>query len=323
MPSFEIPDGPTAVALTAEPVNGQPVHSGKAVFGVTNKSGQGLAGRLSVVLQGEAKKEWFAIEGESERRFATGETQTVTVAVKPPAGTAAGAYKFRLRAVNVNDPDNDYTESPVSGFELKPVTPPKPFPWWAVAVAAGLVVVVAGLAAAYFLVFAGGATMPRVTEATVPQATQTLADLKLDLVVTTQNREPAGRDPGTVIDQTPAEGAPLEKGAAVTLFVDPGVKVPPLKGVSLTTAAQRVSGARLVIGEVKTKAENGTVDEVVDQSIPEATMVAKDTRINVVVRTAPCRNRPGGLAFCLDDRVLPFAEFERQRERVLIPVPNQ
>lgn len=152
MPSFEIPDGPTTVTLTAEPVNGQPAYSGNAVFGVTNKSGQGLAGRLSVVPQGEAKKEWFAIQGEGERRFAVGETQTITVAVKPPAGTAAGSYKFRLRVVNVNDPDNDYTEGPVSGFELKPAGAPRPpFPWWAVAAAAALILVVGGAVAAFLL----------------------------------------------------------------------------------------------------------------------------------------------------------------------------
>ena len=48
MPSFEIPDGPTTVALKTE----GGFHKGTSVFGVTNKTGEGLSGRFSVQVQG-------------------------------------------------------------------------------------------------------------------------------------------------------------------------------------------------------------------------------------------------------------------------------
>ncbi len=319
MPSFEIPDGPTIIALAPETPSDPSIGSGTASFSVTNRAAQGLAGRLSVIPQGDARAEWFVLQGENERRFAIGETQTATVSVRPPAGTAPGTYRFRLRAVNVNDPDNDFTESAVSGFEIKPAAPPKPFPWWAVAVAAGLVVVIGGLAAAYFILFSGGPVMPRVAEMAVPQATQALNDIALDLVVVAENRDPAGRDPGTVIDQNPAAGESLTRGQTVTLYVDPGVAVPALTGVSLTAAAQRINSARLTVGSVTTKAQAGTVGDVVSQAVAPNTMVAKDSRIDLVVRTAPCRSIPGRPSLCFDDRVFSFRDFQAQRETILNP----
>jgi hypothetical protein len=51
MPSFEIPDGPTTVALKTE----AGFHKGNAVFGVTNKTGEGLTARFSVQVQGTAR----------------------------------------------------------------------------------------------------------------------------------------------------------------------------------------------------------------------------------------------------------------------------
>src|SRR3954470_4262451 len=110
MPSFEIPDGPTTVALKTE----AGFHKANAVFGVTNKTGEGLTARFSVQVQGSGKAEWYQIQGEPERPVAAGETQTVTVVAKIPATTPGGQHRIKLRATNVNDPDNDTTDSAVA-----------------------------------------------------------------------------------------------------------------------------------------------------------------------------------------------------------------
>lgn len=119
MPTFEIPDGPTTIeaARSGDPKNPQPAET-SAVYSVTNKTSESVAGRLSVQVTGSTKAEWFTIDGERERTFGPGETQTATVKVKFPPEVAAGDYAFRLRAVAVNDPDNDHAEGPVTTAKL-------------------------------------------------------------------------------------------------------------------------------------------------------------------------------------------------------------
>ena len=48
MPSFEIPDIPPKAQLKQETENNQTVSTGAVTFTVTNKTGQGLSGRVTV-----------------------------------------------------------------------------------------------------------------------------------------------------------------------------------------------------------------------------------------------------------------------------------
>jgi serine/threonine-protein kinase len=156
MPSFEIPDGPTTLALKTEPG----FHKGTATFNVTNKTGEGLTGRFSVQIQGAGKAEWYQVQGEPERPVAAGETQTVTVAAKIPATTPPGQHRIKLRATNVNDPDNDFTESTAATVTVPAVAKPpvkkKAFPWWILAVVGGVLVLVIGVIIAVVLMSGGG-----------------------------------------------------------------------------------------------------------------------------------------------------------------------
>lgn len=130
MPSFEIPEGPAEIALTVVAVGGQAVQSGVAVFAVTCIAAEPVTGRLRVQPQDDARAEWFTVQGEMERAFAPRETQLVTVAIAAPTLPAPGRHRFRLRVVNVNDPNNDFADSPVSAFDLAAVAgaPPAPDP---------------------------------------------------------------------------------------------------------------------------------------------------------------------------------------------------
>ena len=117
MPTFEIPDAPTIVELERG-VGASGPASAAIVFNVTNKFDQSCGGRLSIVVAGDAKRDWFSIDGERERMFGPGETQTATIRIDVPAEVAAGSYPFRLRVVNVNDPDNDYAEGPTTAAKV-------------------------------------------------------------------------------------------------------------------------------------------------------------------------------------------------------------
>ena len=150
MPTFEIPDGPTNVELKRTDASGPAV--GTVAFNVTNRSSEECDGRLSVVPSGRSDAAWFTIDGNRERPFAPGETQTATIRISAPAGIAAGDYPFRLRAVAVNDPDNDHAEGPVTTAKVPEVQPPAPpkrsLAWLWILI--GLLVLAAIAAAAYF-----------------------------------------------------------------------------------------------------------------------------------------------------------------------------
>jgi len=159
MPTFEIPDGPTSVDAPRG-------SDATAVFSVTNTSSDTADARLSVVQTGGSKAEWFSVDGNRERTFAAGETQTVTVRAKFPSDAPQGDYPFRLRAIAVNDPDNDHAEGPVTIARLGPATPHEDRkPRWWLWILIGVLVILAILAALYFMLRSGGSDTPRPAKA--------------------------------------------------------------------------------------------------------------------------------------------------------------
>src|ERR1700716_2705874 len=90
----------------------------QVAFTVTNASIQPLKGRARVVPIDVAKPEWFAIDGEAVRAFASRGTQQYTVRVNVPPTAAAGKYTFQLKVVGVANPDEQYGESQQVAFEV-------------------------------------------------------------------------------------------------------------------------------------------------------------------------------------------------------------
>jgi len=146
MPTFEIPDGPTTIEAkrSGDPKNPKPALT-SAVYSVTNKSSESVEGRLGVVPSGGSKAEWFSIDGDRERNFGSGETQTATVKVTFPPDASAGDYPFRLRVVAINDPDNDHAEGPVTTAKLagESTEPRKSWLWLWIVLGVLAVVVIA------------------------------------------------------------------------------------------------------------------------------------------------------------------------------------
>ncbi|KQY30825.1 serine/threonine kinase [Caulobacter sp. Root487D2Y] len=218
MPSFEIPDGPTTVALKKE----GGFHKGNAVFGVTNKTEEGLTARFSVQVQGDGKPEWYQVQGEPERPVAAGENQTVTVVAKIPAATPAGQHRIKLRVTNVNDPDNDSTDSTAATVTVPaagPAAPPvkKPFPWWILAVAGGVLVLVIGVIIA-IVAMSGGSKVPDVVGQPYAEAVKAL-DKAGYTAVKRADKEAGDKPPETVLDQSPAAKTKAKKTDTILLTV--------------------------------------------------------------------------------------------------------
>ena len=118
--------------------------AGQASFTVTNTSAQALKGRMLTRPHAPAKPEWLSVVGESDRDFAPNAAQQVVVQLNVPPTAPPGSYAFRLDAVSQAEPDEDFTEGPSISFDVEPPPTPtkKRFPWWIIAVAAGIVLLI-------------------------------------------------------------------------------------------------------------------------------------------------------------------------------------
>jgi hypothetical protein len=117
----------------------------QVAFTVTNASIQPLRGRARVVPMDGAKPEWFTLDGDAERAFASSGTQQYTVQINVPATAPAGKYKFQLKVVGVTNPDEQYGESQQVAFEVpQPIKKAAPLPMWIWIVAAVVALLIVG-----------------------------------------------------------------------------------------------------------------------------------------------------------------------------------
>src|SRR5262245_24968046 len=188
---------------------------GEIIFTVTNSSMRPLRGQLRVRPLGPTKGEWFNIAGETERPFSPNATQQVVVKVATPPGAPAGKYQFRLDAISVINPDDDFTEGPTIDLDVKATeAPKKAFPWWIIAAAAGAVILIVTLT---WLLWPKGIEVPEVVGLDIGEATKKFEDLKFKVEVTRQLNSSVGLN--RVFSQDPGGKSKAKEGATVMLFV--------------------------------------------------------------------------------------------------------
>ncbi len=230
MPSFEIADCPTRLPMTETSEGGAPVQKGTLTLTVRNQTDRLRGGRITIEPQDTVQPAWFAFDGatptspqEIERDFDAKGSATVRVNLSVPRGEAPASHVFRVRVTAEDDPDNDFTSGPNVAFEVaawKEAPPPREkFPWWAIAVAAVLVLVVGG-AVAYLLMRPGDRVVPQI----VGEAWGDAAKSKLD-----KAKIPYGNPNLIVVDNTaltgkilaldPDQGKVVPEGATLQVYV--------------------------------------------------------------------------------------------------------
>jgi hypothetical protein len=206
---------PFAITTTTSVVRLDPEGHGEAVFTVSNETGAEIEGRVLLVPGDPAIEGWLSLAEEAERRFPAAGTAQYTARVAVPAGATPGRYSFRLDALDVQHPDEAYSEGPTVTFQVQPPEPPDGFPWWIIAVIAG-VLVVGGVIA--FLLWPRSLRMPTVAGLPLGQAEATLTVEGIPVGRTIEVPE-AGTTPGYVVASTPKPGDVVTPGATVVLAV--------------------------------------------------------------------------------------------------------
>lgn len=188
---------------------------GEISFTVTNSSKRPLRGQLRVRPLGPTKGEWFNIAGETERSFSPNATQQVVVKVATPLGAPAGKYQFRLDAISVINPDDDFTEGPTIDFDVKATeAPKKAFPWWIVAAAVGALILIVALT---WWLWPRNLEVPDVVGMDVGEATKKLEGLKFKVETTRQVNASAAIN--RIFAQEPQGKSSARAGATVALLV--------------------------------------------------------------------------------------------------------
>lgn len=208
---------PSSFAITTA-ANSTPLDAnrkGQTVFTVSNTSVRALKGRARIVSDNPTAAAWFKLTGEAERDFTVNGTQQYALQIAVPPTVAAGDYTVRLDMVGVENPDEDFTQGPSVTFAVPaPLPVKKPFPWWIIAVIAGVIII--GIILAVVL-SPKQVEVPTLVNSPLIAAQPTLeaAGLKVNVVLATADSAKVN----VVLGQDPAGGAKVQSGSGVTLTV--------------------------------------------------------------------------------------------------------
>lgn len=271
-----------AVTTASEKVPLDAKGSGDIAFTVSNTSGKRVRCRVKVVPQNPAVKGWLTIAGEPEIDFPPGAAQQVKVSVAVPAGGAEGAYVFRLDAVSVERPDEDYTQGPAVSFPVFKQAKPKRFPWW-IPVAAAVLLGAGGLG--IWLFERGRVAVPNIAGQSLVSANSALVPLNLKIGTVTNVLGDA-TTVNKVLTQSPAAGQSVASGSAIDVQVGVAiVAVPSLAGLSYSAAVAALQAANLTVGQVTNVNTPGAgAGAVVSSNPPAGNSVQSSSTVNLAVQ---------------------------------------
>jgi beta-lactam-binding protein with PASTA domain len=274
---------------------------GEATFIVTNSSAKPVQGRATVVPQEPARRDWFSIVGSQERNFRGGEAYQCKVEVAVPPDTPAGKYGFRLDAVNVANPDEDFAEGQTLSFEWKPVAVvAKPArPGWivpAVIAACAALLLAIGLV---FLLRDTRLTVPDVLGKSRTDAEAALNDAGIKLAQTPNFGFDAGKDLDTVLELSAMQdgksdklgpGGQVSKAAEVTLTLNKYSVVPKdVIGKTRDEAEKNLTAAQLKVAKEPRLVDDPSKDPtLVSDTVPKpGEKMRPDTEIVLVFSNFP------------------------------------
>ena len=290
-----LPEGVSSVKLDSQ---------GRATvqYTVKNVSQRSLDGRAVLVSLPETKppdgvveKEWVKIDGKADRHFDVDKEETYTVKILVPPKSHSGNYSFRLDAVWVDETDQGDRGGGI-GFTVAAPNGTTSHIWvWLIPL---LFVVVIGIAVGIYFLIPKGTTVPDLQGKTIPDATSTLAAVKLildsDHVETIQSKP---EDSDKIVSQTPASNTKAKPGDSVHVKVGAEmVLVPAVTLRSFNEAQSLLAASHLSVGQVTNEANPVVASGVVFRQSPDsggAVLTGSAVNIWVTPRTVTVPNLVG------------------------------
>ena len=113
---------------------------GEFTFTVTNALGRPVRARALLRSQESVFESQVKLVGEAEREFTADGTHQFTVRVTVPPGTAEATHSFSLSLASLENPDEEFAESPQVSVQVTAAAASRRIPGWVLAVAAGVAV---------------------------------------------------------------------------------------------------------------------------------------------------------------------------------------
>ena len=282
MPSFTVESSGSGLNLTT----GSESYGGNVRLTVRNGSTTTKTCRFRVVPLEGAQNDWFSIAGEPERTLEPNQSTQVELTATVPKTSPAGRRSVRVDAIETSDPDEDIARGPDLSFEVPKGDPvPIGFPW-AIAIAAGvLVLVIAG--GIGWWVWPRTVVVPDVKGQLLTDATSTLEGIGLE--VSSTSRPERGTPENEVIDQDPVDGTEVDKGSEVALVVAEAiktVKVPDLIGSAIDRALRDLDDLGLKSSVSDLETEDQPAGTIASQDPGPGTNVEPGTTIRLQVAVA-------------------------------------
>jgi serine/threonine-protein kinase len=235
-------------------------------------------------------EKWFELAENAEYEFQAEDTTQYTVRIAVPADAPAGRHSLRLDVVGIENPDEEYSEGPlVSVVVPEPTKEKKPFPWWILAVAGGVI----ALGVILFVLLRPPPTFglpPLPSGAEVSEATEfvTYYGLEVSRVDVPSAKVAAGH----VISTSWGVEDKFKAGDVVTLTVSSGppqVTVPTLRGQTVAEAQATLDHVGLMAAdEAPRQADDSVPEGSVLRSFPTAgQIVDQGTEVSLIVSSGP------------------------------------
>jgi beta-lactam-binding protein with PASTA domain len=305
MPSFAITPPKEAVLNSGR---------GDLIFGVTSLQARPIRGRVTPAPEGATRATWLSVVGDLEYDVLPNQSQQVVIRVVIPPGTPAGRYGFRLDAVNVADPDDDFAQSDLVEFDVQASPSLVTTTQWGAILAATLGSLAVLLLLSWQL-WPRTAKVPNVIGQSLSKASQMTRDA--GFVPAETESKVTDKEPGTVIEQLPtASDTPVPVGTTVKLTTEAAlVAVPNLVNQiyqdAATTALLKDLGMQIAVEETR-----------LDQGKSSGTILEQDPPFDAQRPTYVRRNLPLLVTIVGDGVELPNLVGKRFDDAVNLVVSN-
>lgn len=311
MPAFDVTANPTTIVV-------KPGEKKTLVITATNSLGRPVTARAIAVVTPPIGNAWIKAPPDAQRVFNQAKaTQEFQFGIELPATAQAGSYTVRVDVVDIELPDDNFGQSPtialtVPKAEVTPVVADAGIPWWVWVVAA---VVIIGVGFGLWKVFFSSKKMPDLVKQSYAEALAALDTSRFVITrVDTLHQDTTSFARGVVIEQSIPAGTKLEADSnALRLVVQQSfVPVPDLIGLAQVPAVQKLAKDSLEFTQSFDPRPTITpeVGKVVSTNPAAGTLVARNTSVNVVVRTI---SRPCPRCAVVLDGVMLRSEFNKAR----------